>query len=217
MCRTVATLTAAGCKVSMTARPSGFGSHEVFELYKQLLASAENNGLSDDEMAAAVASAAALAPDDTTDRAKQTRWIAQSHHAWHKAHMRRLELRSSWDAFFAEWDILICPICAATFFPSFFSTSTLFGGPFGGPFPISHGFHSGMPHCNVYRFMFSPQHARAPCGMLGCRRAMLIGACNPMMVWPVHGFRLLRRLATRPDRRDRPAFLEGWQPGDPTG
>ena len=50
--RTVAALTTAGCTVSTTARPAGFASHEMFELYKQLLASAENNGLSDDEMAA---------------------------------------------------------------------------------------------------------------------------------------------------------------------
>ena len=82
-----------------------------------MLVGACNPDVPTDSHLQAVKSATALSPDDTSNLAKQQRWIVQSHHAWHRAHTRRLELRSSWNTFFEKWDILICPICCSDAWP----------------------------------------------------------------------------------------------------
>jgi len=113
--RVLAALRSAGCRVEL-AKPD-FDSAEVFDLYKQLLASAENNGMSQEEFEAARSAASTLVPEDVSELAQQKRWIAQPHHAWHAAHVKRHALREKWEEFFQKFDVLICPICCSDAWP----------------------------------------------------------------------------------------------------
>jgi len=121
--RLVAALRAAGATVDEAARPA-FEPAEAFALYKQLLAAAENNGLSAPDYDAAVQAAQRLPPTDEGDAAMQARWIAQSHHAWHAADGRRQALRDAWEAFFQDFDVLVAPACCSDAWPHDHSGST---------------------------------------------------------------------------------------------
>lgn len=120
--RVVSTLRKAGAKVEH-ARPV-FDSVEVFDLYKQLLASAENSGLSPAELEEAEQLAQRFPVDDRGEAAMQARWIAQSHHAWHAADTRRHALRATWEDFFRDFDVLVTPICCSDAWPHDHSGAT---------------------------------------------------------------------------------------------
>lgn len=119
----VEALRKAGVHVDETARPA-FDVAEVWSLYRQLLAAAENTSLSPQCFEASVEAAKCLEATDQTDLASQKRWIVQSHHAWHEAHVRREKLRDTWEAFFETFDVLVCPICCSDAWPHDFSGST---------------------------------------------------------------------------------------------
>jgi amidase len=103
-------------KLSTKAQP-GFSDAENYELFITLLRATASRKLSDAEYASYVAKAAKLAPSDKSYVAMMTRAFALSHRDWLKINERRHHMRFAWDAFFEDWDVLLCPIAATTAFP----------------------------------------------------------------------------------------------------
>jgi amidase len=61
--------------------------------------------------------AQAFAEDDTSMDAVFARAAVQSHREWLVHDNTRLRARLAWRAFFADWDVLVCPISATVAFP----------------------------------------------------------------------------------------------------
>lgn len=120
--RVVSALEKAGATVQH-ARPT-FDSEEVFNLYKQLLASAENTALCPVELEVAMRHAETFSSEDQGEAAKQARWIVQSHHAWFEADGKRHALRGVWEDFFRDFDVLVTPICCSDAWPHDHSGTT---------------------------------------------------------------------------------------------
>lgn len=101
----------AGAKVSTTARPA-IDQGEAFRLYLRLLGAVLLSRLPPGEEAQTAAQLAALAPDDCSADAELLRAFGMGHGAWLSLHDARTRMRRAWGAFFAEWDVLICPAFA---------------------------------------------------------------------------------------------------------
>jgi amidase len=64
--------------------------------------------------------AAAVAEADPTDMSEpllQMRGVALSHSDWLRQNERRLRTRAAWEAFFEDYDVLICPCAMVPAFP----------------------------------------------------------------------------------------------------
>jgi amidase len=103
-------------KLSMTARPQ-FSTREAMDVYIALLRSATSRRQSDAEFSANHASVAAFAPDDRSYYAQMLRAYVMPHRTWLAANERRHQMRLLWDAFFEDWDVLLCPAAASAAFP----------------------------------------------------------------------------------------------------
>ena len=106
----------AGAKVDDTARPAidAARSHAIFRLLMFAVTTARQPV---EDFQQALAAAAELADDDLGDQAQITRATTQYHRDWIAANEERTHLRWRWAEFFADWDVLICPISATTAFP----------------------------------------------------------------------------------------------------
>ncbi len=104
-------------KLSRSARPA-LQDSEVYSLYVQLLRGAtsavHNDGAAFD---AAIAAAAALDLDDQSYQALQLRGNTQRHRDWIIADNRRHQLMRSWNDFFGNHDLLLCPAATVPAFP----------------------------------------------------------------------------------------------------
>lgn len=109
-------LARAGATVSDAARPD-VDLAKVLDTYYALLWGVMAAGVPDDVHAERRAEAAELAADDTSPRARAIRNAVQDHRAWVKHHHRRHRLRDAFAAFFADWDILLCPMMPTPAFP----------------------------------------------------------------------------------------------------
>jgi amidase len=103
-------------KLSFSAAPS-FSDEENYETFITLLRATASRKLTDTEYSAAVAKAASLSKSDKSYVATMTRAFALSHRDWLKVNERPHHMRYAWDAFFEDWDVLLCPIAASTAFP----------------------------------------------------------------------------------------------------
>lgn len=101
-------LARAGATVSDSARPQ-LDINKTMETYYALLWGVMAAGVSDEVHAARKAELAALPPGEDSPRAKQIRYAVADHRDWVKHHHRRFRIRQAWEAFFDNWDILICP------------------------------------------------------------------------------------------------------------
>ncbi len=110
------TLAKLGAKVSDSARPA-IDLNASHAVYNSLLWGVMSAGLSEEEKQQQREQRAKLAPDDDSMPALITRFSVQEHSEWAANNNKRFELRKNWQAFFAEWDILICPQMATTAFP----------------------------------------------------------------------------------------------------
>ncbi|MFT3989647.1 amidase [Aestuariivirga sp.] len=108
-------LTRRAGKVSMTARPD-FSTREAMDVYVALLRAATARRQTDADFAANQARVAAFAPDDDSYFAKMTRAYVLPHRSWLVANERRHQMRLLWEAFFDDWDVLICPAAASDAF-----------------------------------------------------------------------------------------------------
>ncbi len=102
--------------LSYTAEP-GFSDEEAYENYITLLRATATKRMSDEEIEAAVQKARTFDPGDKSYVPLMTRAFAQSHGAWLRANERRHQMRHAWDAFFEDWDVLLCPAAASAAWP----------------------------------------------------------------------------------------------------
>ncbi len=109
-------LAKAGATVDDTARPAidPARSHAIFQ---QLMWGVTSARAPAEDFEQALADAAALAADADDDGARITRAMVQYHRDWIAANEQRTHLRWAWAEFFADWDVLICPISVTPPFP----------------------------------------------------------------------------------------------------
>jgi len=105
-----------GATVSFEARPD-IDIDSSFETYHALLSGVMAAGADDEARSEARQQAATLSPDDRSWAANAVRFSALDHAQWLQMNNRRTQLRQQWNAFFDDWDVLICPITATPAFP----------------------------------------------------------------------------------------------------
>jgi len=105
-----------GAKVSDTARPE-FEVSESHRIYLSMLQGQTCAGIPDDVFERLEEGARALDPAESNDTALAIRAIVQTHRDWVRNTHGRARLRLAWEAFFKEWDILLCPQMPTTAFP----------------------------------------------------------------------------------------------------
>jgi amidase len=104
-----------GATVSDRARPD-IDVELARRTYTYMLNGALCGGIPDAEFAAIAEQAAAFAPDDVSPAAVFARSQVQTHRDWLGHADERERLRLAWQAFFRDWDLLICPQMASTAF-----------------------------------------------------------------------------------------------------
>ncbi|MFO1034421.1 MAG: amidase family protein [Hyphomicrobiales bacterium] len=102
--------------LSYVAEP-GFSDQEVYENYITLLRATATKRMIDADIAAAAEKARGFAPDDTGYVALMTRAFGLSHGAWLRANERRAQMGLQWEAFFEDWDVMLCPVGASAAWP----------------------------------------------------------------------------------------------------
>jgi amidase len=110
------TLARLGATVSDSARPD-FDVVSAHKNYQTLLNSVMTAAMTDEQVVEAEAAAEALAPEDDSFSAVQVRASVLPHREWIRANTQRERLRLAWNAFFEDWDILLCPQMATPAFP----------------------------------------------------------------------------------------------------
>lgn len=106
----------AGAAVDRDARP-GFTFAESHELYAQLLFGVLGMGFPPQVLAGMEEAAKALPPDDKSHFALQTRGATATHGTWLVLNEMRLRLGAAWEALFADYDLLLCPVAIVPAFP----------------------------------------------------------------------------------------------------
>ncbi|MDH5675032.1 MAG: amidase [Myxococcales bacterium] len=99
----------AGARVSLEARPA-FDAVEAYSCYRKLLASALSARQSDEVSRTQRRAATAFSADDDGPAARAAWNAVMPHRLWLQLHEQRSKLRGTWQAFFEDWDLLICPV-----------------------------------------------------------------------------------------------------------
>ena len=107
---------AAGGRVDAKARPfsDAEGAHA---LYVQLLRGATGAVLPADLFESQRQQAERISDHDQSYLARTLRAVTQTHRSWFLAHGKRAVLRRQWEAFFQNFDVLLCPAAASAAFP----------------------------------------------------------------------------------------------------
>lgn len=101
-------LAARGAKVADRVRPIQ-DSHAAFSLYTRLLRSATTIHLADDEIEKSLKEVNLLAADATGYIADTAHGRTMSHRSWLRANEARYRFKREWEAFFGNYDLLLCP------------------------------------------------------------------------------------------------------------
>ncbi|MDC1457394.1 amidase [Burkholderiaceae bacterium] len=112
---TVDALARAGVHVVEGARPA-IDTADAFRTYLLLLRSATGAHATPEDFAAHTARALAAPPDDWSYKTVVDRGVSISHHEWLKLNEKRYEMMQAWDAWFNDFDLLLCPTAASTAF-----------------------------------------------------------------------------------------------------
>ena len=110
------TLARLGATVSDSARPD-FDLHKAQFIYQNLLTAVMSSGQPVSHIEKMRELAATLDPADMSTDAITARASVMSHREWIRHDFRRERLRGAWDAFFDEWDVLVCPQFAVPAIP----------------------------------------------------------------------------------------------------
>ncbi len=98
----------AGATVNFEARPvDSFHSHDVY--YRLLYAYIGTGEGTDEAFEASRREAAALAPEDNSERAVELRASTMDHRTWLGLNSERDRLRWSWQKFFEDYDLVLAP------------------------------------------------------------------------------------------------------------
>lgn len=100
-------LNAAGALVRHNPGPVCFA--DSTRLFEQLLHATASATAGDEAAAAELAAARELQDDDASPRAVFLRHRTQTHRSWLRAHEDRVRLRSAWQQFFTQHDVLVTP------------------------------------------------------------------------------------------------------------
>ena len=103
-----------GATVSDSALPD-IDFDQSFEIYSSLLWGVMAQGLSEEEKETYRTTQGSLSEGSIA--ADVARFSIQEHGEWLTYDNQRFHLRKAWDAFFKDWDILICPQMATDAFP----------------------------------------------------------------------------------------------------
>ncbi|MFF4357721.1 amidase family protein [Streptomyces sp. NPDC001604] len=109
-------LIAAGVPVRHTHGPVGFA--DSTRLFEQLLHATATAATSDEVADTELAAARELQDDDSSPRATFLRHRTQTHRSWLRANEERARLRSDWQRFFTEHDILVTPAAPTAAIPA---------------------------------------------------------------------------------------------------
>src|SRR5476649_1343134 len=103
-------------KVSDKARPA-IDTAEMNDVYIRMLRAATSARMPDAVYAQAVKDAAGFAPDDKSYFAQMQRGNSLSHRSWLQLNEKRHRMRLAWDAFFDDYDLMLCPVAVTAAFP----------------------------------------------------------------------------------------------------
>ena len=103
-------------KVSDKARPA-IDTAEMNDVFIRLLRGATSGRLSDELYETALAEAQKFPPDDRSYYAQMQRGNSLPHRTWLQLNEKRHKMRLAWDAFFQDYDIMLCPVAATAAFP----------------------------------------------------------------------------------------------------
>lgn len=92
-------------------------TRRLHELYVYLLRAATSARTSDAEIARWSKAAAELGPGKVPYLEQMIRGCGLSHREWLGLNNERMKLRRAFNAFFADWDILLCPAASSAAFP----------------------------------------------------------------------------------------------------
>jgi amidase len=105
-----------GAEISYTARPA-LDAVEAYRVYIALLESALSARDSEQEQERKRTARAELHADDMTTDALALRATDIAHNEWLRLNERRHTIRRAWEAFFQQWDVLLCPAFAVPALP----------------------------------------------------------------------------------------------------
>lgn len=103
-------------KVNDKARPA-IDTAELNDVYIRLLRAATSGRLSDAAWEEAARDAARLPATDKSYFAQMQRGNSLSHRTWLQLNEKRHRMRFAWDAFFEDYDLMLCPVAVTTAFP----------------------------------------------------------------------------------------------------
>jgi amidase len=102
--------------LSFTARPA-FSTREAMDVYITLLRAATSRRQTEAEFAANAAKVQNFAETDHSYYAEMLRAFVIPHRNWLMVSERRHQMRLLWEAFFEDWDVMLCPAAASAAFP----------------------------------------------------------------------------------------------------
>jgi amidase len=103
-------------KVSDTARPD-IDTAQAHRVFIHLVRAATSRGQSDEVFARNLAAAQKVQPGDNSYQAWMLKGNTMFHRDWLEWNEQRHRMRLAWDAFFQEYDLLLCPAGATAAFP----------------------------------------------------------------------------------------------------
>ncbi len=105
-----------GATVSFEVRPE-IDTARAFQLYLLLLRAATSRRQTDEEFTHFSGVADAAEDADEAYYVQMARGIAMSHRDWLMLNNERTVMRLKWQAFFQDWDLLLCPAAASSAWP----------------------------------------------------------------------------------------------------
>ena len=102
--------------VSDKARPA-IDTAELNDVYIRLLRGATSARMTDAVYEQALADAARLPASDMSYFAQMQRGNSLAHRSWLQLNEKRHRMRLAWDAFFEDYDLMLCPVAVTAAFP----------------------------------------------------------------------------------------------------
>ena len=106
----------AGARVDDRARPA-CDLGEMIRIYRRLLAPITSATLDDAQFAGFETAVRERPGPEADEYSDFLRDLVMTHHGWLSAHEAREGLRAVWDAFFRDYDVLLCPVSAVAAIP----------------------------------------------------------------------------------------------------
>ena len=103
-------------RVSDKARPA-IDTAELNDVFVRLLRAATSGRMTDEMHAQALADAKSLPASDMSYFAQMQRGNSLSHRTWLQLNEKRHRMRLAWDAFFQDYDLMLCPVAVTAAFP----------------------------------------------------------------------------------------------------